>query len=227
MHKLHKGMVATLVVGSLFAYSLPVLADSSTGTQIPPTTTVQTGQTQAVPATPPSNQASPTDKATARKQQLETEIQNVEKAQQFQQYMAPIHQLQTQAQQVRSQINSSRQSISAQIKTDRQAKNYPALLAALNDMIPMQDDIAAAEQTAQSAKTDWQQFKTDNQAQNSQGIAADLQKLQSDIQNRITVYQKILTDLQKINSDLGQSSAAPASNGSASSTTPATSGSNT
>lgn len=196
MRKMSNVVASALVVTSILGYSLPVLADDNTQTT-PPTGQVQNGQSGT---TAP---ASPADKATTRKEKIQNEILRIQKAEQYQQNLVPIRQLQAQEKQLRDQIKSLRDSIHAQVKSDRQAKNYTALIAALNDMIPMQDDIASAEQAAQTAKADWDQLKTDNKANNADGIKADLEKLQTDIQARISVSQKILADLQKINGDLG------------------------
>lgn len=204
MRKSSKLLACTLVASSIFSFSLPVFADT-------PQSSLPTIGTTTTPS----------DKAAARKQKLQNEILHLQNAEQFQQNLAPIRQLQAQDKQLRDQIKTLRQTIHAQVKTDRQAKNYSTLLAALNDMIPMQDDIANAQEAAQTAKADWTQLSTDNKANNSSAVTADLSKIQTDIQNRINVYQKILADLQKINGDLNTSSSTttPASNSSSTSST--------
>lgn|GEM_PF-1616586 len=198
MRKSSKLLACTLVASSIFSFSLPAFADTSSQPTAPSTGQVQNSTNGAA--------STPADKAAARKQKLQNEILHLQNAEQFQQNLAPIHQLQDQEKQLRDQIKTLRQTIQAQVKTDRQAKNYTALLAALNDMIPMQDDIASAQEAAQSAKTDWGQLTTDNKAGNSSAVTTDLSKIQTDVQNRISVYQKILADLQKINGDLNTSS---------------------
>jgi leucyl aminopeptidase len=207
MRKSSKLLACTLVISSIFSFSLPVFADT-TQPSLPTASQVQNSSTGTA--------TSPADKATDRKQKLQNEILHLQNVQQFQQNLAPIRELQAQEKQLRDQIKALRQTIHAQVKTDRQSKNYTALLAALNDMIPMQDDISNAQQAAQSAKADWDQLKTDNKANNSSAVTADLSKIQTDVQNRINIYQKILADLQKINGDLNTpaSSATPSSNSS-------------
>ena len=211
MRKSSKLLACTLVASSFFSFSLPVLADT-TQSSLPTTSQIQNSSTGTT--------TTPTDNAAARKQKLQNEILHIQNVEQFQQSLAPIRQLQAQDKQLLDQIKTLRQTIHAQVKTDRQAKNYSALLAALNDMIPMQDDITNAQEAAQTAKADWTQLSTDNKANNSSAVTADLSKIQTDIQNRINVYQKILADLQKINGDLNTASTTtPASNSSATSST--------
>ncbi|AFM39728.1 hypothetical protein Desaci_0667 [Desulfosporosinus acidiphilus SJ4] len=200
MRKSSKMLACLIVSSSILSFTIPALADTSTQTTAPSTNQVQNSSTGT--ATPSSTQITPADQAAARKQKLQNEILHLQNAQQFQQDLAPIRQLQAQDKQLHDQVIALRKTIQAQVKTDRQAKNYTALLAALNDMIPMQDDIASAREAAQNAKTDWAQLRTDNKANNASAVTADLSKVQSDIQNRISVYQKILGDLQKINGDL-------------------------
>ncbi len=197
MRKFNKFMAAALAASFMLSFSIPALADDST--QASSSTTPATVQ----PAQPGTQ--TPANRLEQAKDRIQKEILRLQQAQEFQQYMGPIRQLQAQARQLRQQIHSLRQTIRQQIRADRQAKNYTALLAALNDMLPMQDEIQSAIQAAQTAKADWQKLQTDNKAGNTQAMAADLQKIQSDIQNRINVYQKILADLQKISQDLGQS----------------------
>ena len=200
MRKMSKVLATALVASSILGYSLPALGDDTA-----PATVPTSGQVQTAPTGTPST-ASPADKAAARKQKLQNQILNLQKSEQFQQNLAPIRQLQAQDKQLRDQIQALRKTIQGQFKTDRQSKNYNALVNALTDMVsPLQDDIASAQQAAQMAKADWVQLRTDNKANNTTAVAADLTKIQSDIQNRITVYQKLLVDLQKINGDLGQS----------------------
>lgn len=193
MNKTHKVMATALTATMLLSFALPALADNSS------TTAPSTGQVQTAPATGSSVAA---QRAAKRKAWLQNQIIRIQKKQEFQQYLGPIHQLQSQDKQLRGQIRSLRQQIRQQIRTDRQAKNYTALLAALNDMIPMQDDISSAIQAASTCKSDWTQLQSDNKAKDTQAMGADLQKIETDIQTRISVYQKILADLQKINQDL-------------------------
>lgn len=217
MRKMSTVLASVLVATSILAASLPALADDTTPASVPPAGQVQNAQ----PGT--STPASPSDKAAARKQKLQNEILNIQKAQQFQQTLGPIHQLQAQDKQLRDQIRVVRKTIQGQVKTDRQAKNYTALLAGLNDMItPLQDDIASAQQAAQATKVDWEQLKTDNKANNTSAVATDLTKIQADIQNRITVYQKVLADLQKITADLALANVTPQANTATPSAVPAT-----
>ncbi|MGC7871989.1 hypothetical protein ACPUYX_10735 [Desulfosporosinus sp. SYSU MS00001] len=210
MRKSSKLLACSLIASSIFSFSLPVLADTSQSS-LPTTSQSQNSST--------GTSMTSADKAAARKQKLQNEILHLQNAEQFQQNLAPIHQLQAQDKQILDQIKTLRQTIHSQVKTDRQGKNYSALLAALNDMIPMQDDIANAQDAAQTAKADWTQLSTDNKANNSSAVTSDLSKIQTDIQNRINVYQKILADLQKINGDLNTttSTTTPASNSSSTS----------
>ncbi len=206
MRKMSKVLASALVASSILGYSLPALADDTAPAAIP-----TSGQVQTAP-TGTSSTASPADKAAARKQKLQNQILNLQKSEQFQQNLAPIRQLQAQDKQLHDQIQALRKTIQGQFKTDRQAKNYNALLNALTDMVsPLQDDIASAQQAAQTAKADWVQLKTDNKANNTTAVAADLTKIQTDIQNRIAVYQKLLADLQKVSGDLSASTAPAAS----------------
>ena len=195
MRNANKFLACTLVATSIFAVSLPALADTSTQSAAPASSQVQNASSGTA--------MTPAERAAARKQKLQNEILHLQNAEQFQQNLAPIRQLQSQNKQLFAQIKTLRATVRAQVKTDRQAKNYTALLAALNYMIPMQDDIATAQETAQTDKADWVQLRTDNKANNSSAVTADLSKIQTDLQNRMTDYQKILTDLQKIDSDLG------------------------
>jgi exonuclease VII large subunit len=190
----NKLLACALVASSIFIISLPAFADTSTQPTAPLTGQIQNSS--------PGTANTPADRAAARKQKLQNEILHLQNAEQFQQNLTPIRQLQAQDKQLRNQVITLRQTIHAQVKTDRQSKNYTALLAALNDMIPMQDDLSSAQEAAQSAKTDWAQLRADNQANNTSAVTADLSKIQTDIQTRINVYQKILADLQKINGDL-------------------------
>lgn len=203
MKKMSKLLATALVATSFFSYSLPALAD------------------QTAPTSAPTNGQS---KTTQAKDRIQNEIIHLQQVKETQPYMQQIKQLQDQAKELKSQIQSQRQSVHNKIKADRTAKNYDALLAALKDMVPMMDDITSANQAAQTFKTDWEQLKTDRKANNQAGIATDVQKIQTDISSRISISQKILADLTKINQDLdtpastsNTTSPAPAS---ASSTTP-------
>ncbi|WP_407309576.1 hypothetical protein [Desulfosporosinus sp. SB140] len=213
MRKSSKLLACTLVASSIFSFSIPVFADT-TQPSLPATGQVQNSSTGTT--------TTPADTAATRKQKLQNEILHLQNAEQFQQNLAPIRQLQAQDKQLRDQIKTLRETIHAQVKTDRQSKNYTALLAALNDMIPMQDDIANAQEAAQSAKADWTQLSTDNKAKNSSAVTSDLSKIQTDVQNRINVYQKILADLQKINGDLNTSASTTTPSSNPSSTAPTT-----
>ena len=219
MRKLYKILASALVAGSILTYSLPVLADDGSATSAPQAQPAP-GQTQPTPG----QDNSPEAKAQRAKQKLQNEILHLQQADQFRQALGPIRDLQNQEKQLRSQIHDLRTTIHQQIQANRKAKNYPALVAALSDMIPMQDDIAAAENAAKTCKDDWAQLKADNQAKNTSAVAADLQKIQSDMQNRIQIYQKILADLQKISQDLGTQPQAPATsnNNTANPSAPAT-----
>lgn len=172
----------------LLTFAIPVLADDNTST------------TNTNPA--PASQSSPTDKATKAKERLQNEVTKLQNQEQFQQYMGPVRDLQKQEVQIREQIHTTRDQVRQQLKSDRQAKNYTALSAALSDMIPMQDDIAGVETITKTCLTDWQQYHSDRQTKNVQGIQADLQKLQGDIQTKIPAMQKVLADLQKVSQDL-------------------------
>ncbi|TGE33120.1 hypothetical protein [Desulfosporosinus sp. Sb-LF] len=178
----------------LLTLTVPVLADDNSST---------TNATQA-----PTSQ-SPTDKTTKAKERLQNEITKLQNQEQFQQYMGPVRDLQKQEVQIRAQIHTTRDQVRQQLKADRQAKNYTALLAALNDMIPLQDDIAGVETIAKICLTDWQQYHSDHQTKNVQGIQTDLQKLQTDIQTKIPAMQKVLADLQKVDQDLKTPAAPP------------------
>lgn len=192
MKKGSKLLTATLVVTSLLCYSLPALADQTT-----PDSSSTNSQTQTT-----SGADSSQNKISQTKERIQNEILHLQAAKEIQPYMQQIKQLQDQEKQLRSQIQTQRQSVHSKIKADREAKNYNALLAALNDMVPMMDDLTSAKQAAQTCKADWEQLKTDRTAKNQTAITADVQKIQTDISSRISVYQKILADLTKINQDL-------------------------
>jgi hypothetical protein len=172
----------------LVTFTIPVLADDNTS---------NSNTSQA-----PISQSSPTDKATKAKERLQNEKAKTQIQQQFQQYMGPVRDLQKQEVQIREQIRSTRSQIRQQVKSDKQAKNYTALSAALSHMIVMQDDITGVTNATKTCLTDWQQYYTDRQAKNVDGITADLKNLQRDIPTKISAMQKVLEDLQQISNDL-------------------------
>lgn len=192
MKKTSKLLAITLVAASFLGYSLPALADQTT-----PDSSSTNGQTQTTPAAD-NNQ----NKIANAKERLQNEIIHLQQVKEIQPYMQQIKQLQDQEKELRSQIQTQRQSVHNKIKADREAKNYDALLVALNDMVPMMDDISSAKQAAQTCKTDWEQLKSDRTSKNQTALTNDVQKIQTDISSRISIYQKILADLTKINQDL-------------------------
>lgn len=202
MKKISKVLATTLVVTSLFGYSLPALADQPT---------------------PPATSTNGQNKIAQAKERIQNEIIHLQQTEEIQPYMQQIKQLQDQEKDLRSQIQSQRQSVRNKIKADREAKNYDTLLAALKDMVPMMDDIASANQAAQTCKADWEQLKADRTANNQTAIATDVQKIQTDISSRISAYQKILADLTKISQDLDT----PASSANTTSPAPASTSSST
>lgn len=213
MKKVSKLLAATLVVTSLLCYSLPALADQTT-----PDSSSTNSQTQTTSAADSSQ-----NKIAQAKERIQNEIIHLQEVKEIQPYMQQIKQLQDQEKQLRSQIQTQRQAVHSKIKADREAKNYDALLAALNDMVPMMDDLTSAKQAAQTSKADWEQLKADRTAKNQTAITTDVQKIQTDISSRISIYQKILADLTKINQDLDT----PASSSSTSPTAPASTSSTT
>lgn len=207
MKKGSKLLAATLVVTSLLCYSLPALADQTTPDSSSTTSAADSSQNKIAQA----------------KERIQNEIIHLQEVKEIQPYMQQIKQLQDQEKQLRSQIQTQRQAVHSKIKADREAKNYDALLAALNDMVPMMDDLTSAKQAAQTSKADWEQLKADRTAKNQTAITTDVQKIQTDISSRISIYQKILADLTKINQDLDT----PASSSSTSPTAPASTSSTT
>ncbi|HVJ50073.1 hypothetical protein [Desulfitobacterium sp.] len=125
MEKISKLLATALVATSFFSYSLPALADQTTPPSVP-----TNGQTQTTPA--PVNTE---NKITQAKERIQNEIIHLQQVKEVQPYMQQIKQLQDQEKELRSQIQSQRQSVHNKIKADREAKNYDALLAALNDMV--------------------------------------------------------------------------------------------
>ncbi|MDA8442071.1 MAG: hypothetical protein M0Z55_06810 [Peptococcaceae bacterium] len=174
-------LVATLLVAlAILGAALPALAEDG------------------IQSTAPSMQSN----VQARQAGIQRRILHIKKAQEFHQYLQPIRQVQAQEIQVRQQLQALRKQVHQQVATDRQSKNYAALLVALNDMLPMQNDITTAQQAASTCRTDWQQSRTDNKAGNIQALGNDLAKIQTDVQTRLTIYQRLVNDLQKISQDL-------------------------
>lgn len=173
---------------------LPVLAaDSSTSVTAPAITRAQANEAKLTPQ----------ERADKQKARLQKEIDQVKMRQTTTQAdMGPIKDLQAQEKTVMASIHSTREEIRTKIKADRASKNYTALLAALNDMLLLQDSIANLGTLSQTTAADWAQLKTDRQAKNNDAVTADLQKLVIDVQSRLTAMNTVLSGLQKVNQDL-------------------------
>lgn len=171
----------------------------------------------ATPVTPPTTtgaqangaKLTPQDHAANEKAKLQKEIDQIKMAQTTQADMGPIKDLQAQEKTVRASMHSMREDIRTKIKADRASKNYTALLAALNDMMPLQDSIANLGTLSQTTAADWAQLKSDRQAKNNDAVTADLQKLVTDVQSRLTGMNTVLIGLQKVDQDLSIANATP------------------
>ena len=158
-------------------------------------------------ATDSSTSGTPQDRAATEKAKIQKEIDQVKMAQTTQADMGPIKALQAQEKTVRASMHSTREDMRTKIKADRVSKNYTALLAALSDMIPLQDSIANLGTLSQTTAADWAQLKTDRQAKNTDAVSVDLQKLVTDVQSRLSGMNTVLSGLQKVDQDLGLANA--------------------
>jgi hypothetical protein len=195
-----KYLIVALAFCLILPMSIPALAaDSSTSVTAPANTGALSGGAKLTPQ----------ERADKEKARLQKEIDQLKMSQTTQADMAPIRALQAQEKTVRASIHSVREEIRTKIKADRASKNYTALLAALTDMIPLQDSIANLETLSQTTAADWAQLKTDRQAKNNDAVTADLQKLVTDVQNRLTAMNTVLSGLQKVDQDLSIANATP------------------
>ena len=180
--------------------SIPALAADSSSSVIPPANTAASSN---------GAKLTPQERADKEKARLQKEIDQLKMAQATQTDLGPIKALQAQEKTVRASIHLVREEIRTKIKADRASKNYTALLAALTDMIPLQDSIANLGTLSQTTAADWAQLKTDRQAKNIDAVTADLQKLETDIQSRLTAMNPVLSGLQKIDQDLSIANVTP------------------
>jgi hypothetical protein len=180
--------------------SMPVLAaDSPTSVTAPTTTGAQANGAKLTPQ----------ERADKEKAKLQKQIDQLTMAQTNKADLGPFKALQAQEKTVRASIHSTREEIRSKIKTDRASKNYTALLAALTDMMPLQDSIANLGNLSLTTSADWAQLKTDRQAKNNDAVTADLKKLENDIQSRLTAMSPVLSGLQKVDQDLSIANATP------------------
>ncbi|HEY8910164.1 MAG TPA: hypothetical protein VIM51_07780 [Desulfosporosinus sp.] len=201
-----KYLTVALAFCMILPMSIPAFAaDSASSITAPANTEASTGGAKLTPQ-------ERADKAKAR---LQKQIDQLKKVETNQADLGPIKALQAQEKTVRASIHSTREDIKTKIKADRASKNYTALSAALNDMIPLQDTIANLGTLSQTTAADWAKLKTDRQANNNEAVTTDLNKLETDIQNRLTGMNAVLSGLQKVDQDLSLANAtttAPAVN---------------
>ena len=193
-----KYLTVALAFCLILPMSIPTLAaDSSTSVTAPASTGTSSNGAKLTPQ----------ERADKAKAKLQKAIDHVNTSETTQADMAPIKALQAQEKTVRASIHSTREEIRSKMKADRASKNYTALLAALNDMVLLQDSVADLGTLSQTTTADWAQLKTDRQAKNNDAVSADLIKLEKDVTSRLAGMNTVLAGLQKVDQDLSIASA--------------------
>lgn len=187
-----KYLTVALAFCLILPMSIPAIAADSSPTATTPTTGAQADGVKLTPQ----------ERAVKNKARLQKAIDHVGMAQTYQADLGPIKALQAKEVIARASMHSVRETIKTKIKADRASKNYTALVAALNDMILLQDSIADLGTLSQTTAADWAKLKTDRQAKNNEAVTADLKKLENDIESRLTAMNTVLIGLQKVDHDL-------------------------
>lgn len=120
-------------------------------------------------------------------------------------YLTQLKTLRATEQGIQQNIASLNSAIGQQSKTDRQQKNFSAIIAADNVRLNTLSDFNAARAASVATSKDNAQLQMDRAAKNTAAVTTDLQTLITDLQTRINADTQLASDKQAILTALGGS----------------------